>query len=160
MFLKRPTGPIAWKPGGDYLKPWRDQHGACHVGFLWCLPLNTQKLLFGDSSTLSKHEFGPEGPWTPEKQFYTTYIKWSRVHHPQKLVKLTMGTSPVLTLKWEFPLVMWLVVMSKWNPLSTWMPALWNEHPVSSLGVQITCFMPERSQILCKSVANFNFECS
>ena len=40
------------------------------------------------------------------------------------------------------------------------MPTIRNEHPVSSLAVQISHFMPERSQTVCKSVTNFNFECS
>ena len=40
------------------------------------------------------------------------------------------------------------------------MPTIRNEHPVSSLGVQISHFIPERSQTVCKSVTNFNFECS
>ena len=52
---------------------------------------------------LSGHEFGPEGPQTPEEWYYNTYIRWSGVRHPQKLVKLTVVTIAVLMLEWQFP---------------------------------------------------------
>ena len=41
---------------------------------------------------LSGHEFGPEGPQTPEEWYYNTYIRQSGVRHPHKLVNLTVVT--------------------------------------------------------------------